>query len=441
MGQSCHTPSTTLQRIPLLRDLKSSSTAHSYRRVRRSFRLPWKLLGSLLSFFMSVVFVTTRNMVNPTPRHNSWNKTVEELFPYLRHEEDADGIANIFNQNEEVVIKERDLNIEDVLKKSPIARRGKQKIGQVDIQEEVEKDIYPWPLSPLQGCPEEGVLTVESGGHLGTLMTQFSILYALSRRDGKHAYLPPSLEMPLKQMFRDVSFNSLSQLTACNVQFNSLGLDDYERIKKKDPTEFRKLSFEIKRGPNRAKLYHRYRDDLIRNFEPQSKVSSKTNQILSEYLNTKTRPGEARVVIGIYLEAEDFEYMKKLKKKDNSMYVIDAIKHFRGKYNKPIFLIRCSNYVWCLQRFKKSLEAGILDKSKKEKLVDLKIFFPDKGMVWKYVDDFSLITKSNHSIVLRSHFAWWMSYCSTGYSVIPNMDGSILGNVKSVKLPWVTVEF
>ena len=30
----------------------------------------------------------------------------------------------------------------------------------------------------------------------------------------------------------------------------------------------------------------------------------------------------------------------KLKKKDNSMYVIDAIKHFRGKYNKPIFLIR-----------------------------------------------------------------------------------------------------
>ena len=171
-------------------------------------------------------------------------------------------------------------------------------------------------------------------------MTQFSILYALSRRDGKHAFLPPSLEMPLKQMFQNVSLNSLSQLTSCNIQFHSLGLDDYERIKKKDPAEFRKLSFEIKRGPNRAKLYHKYRNDLIRNFDPLPKVARKTHQILSEYLNTKTKPGEARVVIGIYLEAEDFEYMKKLKRKENSLYVIDAIKHFRLKYKRPIFLIR-----------------------------------------------------------------------------------------------------
>ena len=171
-------------------------------------------------------------------------------------------------------------------------------------------------------------------------MTQFSILYALSRRDGKHAFLPPSLEMPLKQMFRNVSLNSLSELASCNIQFNSLGLDDYERIKKRDPAEFRKLSFEIKRGPNRAKLYHKYREDLVRNFDPQPKVASKTNQILTEYLNTKTRQGDARIVIGIYLEAEDFEYMKKLKKKTSSLYVVDAIKHFRERYHKPIFLIR-----------------------------------------------------------------------------------------------------
>ena len=62
-------------------------------------------------------------------------------------------------------------------------------------------------------------------------MTQFSILYALSRRDRKHAFLPPGLEMPLKQMFRNVSLNSLSELASCNIQFNFLGLDYNENAK------------------------------------------------------------------------------------------------------------------------------------------------------------------------------------------------------------------
>merc|ERR1711915_839992 len=136
--------------------------------------------------------------------------------------------------------------------------------------------------------------------------TQFAILYALSRRDGKYAFLPPSMEMPLKQMFQNISNNllSLSQISSCKNQSNPVGLDDYERIKKKDPDTFKRQSFEIKRGPNRAKLYHKYRDDLTKNFQPQPKVKKKTDQIIKEYLNTKTRKGEDKIVVGIYLEAE-----------------------------------------------------------------------------------------------------------------------------------------
>ena len=47
----------------------------------------------------------------------------------------------------------------------------------------------------------------------------------------------------------------------------------------------------------------------------------------------------------------------------------------------------------------------------------------------------------SNSSAFRSHFAWWLSYCSPGYAVIPDIDGSILGNVKSVKLPWQIVQF
>ena len=152
--------------------------------------------------------------------------------------------------------------------------------------------------------------------------------------------MPPGLEVPLKQIFRNVSLYAATSITSCGLRFHSIDLDDYEKVKKRDPIAFRKVSFEIKRGPNRAKLYHKYRDDLLQNFVPQQKASDRTKQILTEYLATKTKPGDARVVIGIYLEAEDFEFLKKMKRQTSSAYVSNAIEHFRGIYNNPLFLIR-----------------------------------------------------------------------------------------------------
>lgn len=70
-------------------------------------------------------------------------------------------------------------------------------------------------------------------------------------------------------------------------------------------------------------------------------------------------------------------------------------------YVRPIFVIRCNNYVWCLKRFKIDLEEGLLDKSRNEKLRDYKVFFPDKGKIWRYIDDFSFISGCNHTVILR----------------------------------------
>ena len=41
----------------------------------------------------------------------------------------------------------------------------------------------------------------------------------------------------------------------------------------------------------------------------------------------------------------------------------------------------------------------------------------------------------------RSHFSWWMGYTAQSYSVLPNIESSILGNVKSARLPWVALPF
>ena len=70
-------------------------------------------------------------------------------------------------------------------------------------------------------------------------------------------------------------------------------------------------------------------------------------------------------------------------------------------YVRPIFVIRCNNYVWCLKRFKIDLEEELLDKSRNEKLRDYKVFFPDKGKIWRYIDDFAFISGCNHTVILR----------------------------------------
>ena len=202
-----------------------------------------------------------------------------------------------------------------------------------------------------------------------------------------------------------------------------------------------------------------------------------------EYLQVDTEFRFSNILVGIYLEAEDFEYFRKFRKKERSTFVAKAIEHYREKYSNPVFLIRCNNYVWALKRFKPELEEHLLGRAKNEKLRNLNIHFPDKGKIWRYVEDFALIRKgskmklqikldlplffylvltSSHLVVVitlwfwgedalvianadvgsdRSHFSWWMGYSSQGYAVLPNIYASNLGNVKTLKLPWIPIEF
>ena len=69
-------------------------------------------------------------------------------------------------------------------------------------------------------------------------------------------------------------------------------------------------------------------------------------------------------------------------------------------------MIRCNNYVWCLRRFKIDLEDGLCDKTRNEKLRDYKVFFPDKGRIWRYIDDFAFISGCNHTVILRYALIW-----------------------------------
>ena len=114
-----------------------------------------------------------------------------------------------------------------------------------------------------------------------------------------------------------------------------------------------------------------------------------------EYLQVETEFRDSNILVGIYLEAEDFEYFRKFRKKERSTFVASAIQHYREKYPNPVFLIRCNNYVWALKRFKPELEENLIDKTKNQKLRDLNIHFPDKGKIWRYVEDFALIREES----------------------------------------------
>ena len=104
---------------------------------------------------------------------------------------------------------------------------------------------------------------------------------------------------------------------------------------------------------------------------------------------------------------EDFEYFRKFRKKERSTFVASAIEHYREKYPNPVFLIRCNNYVWALKRFKPELEEHLIDKTKNEKLRDLNIHFPDKGKIWRYVEDFALIREESK---IKSSLAFPFSF-------------------------------
>ena len=59
-----------------------------------------------------------------TPLHSSWQETVDSLYPYHLLPRDEDSLARLLGAEDmEEVVKERDLNIQEVLRLEPQARR------------------------------------------------------------------------------------------------------------------------------------------------------------------------------------------------------------------------------------------------------------------------------------------------------------------------------
>ena len=61
--------------------------------------------------------------------------------------------------------------------------------------------------------------------------------------------------------------------------FRVVDIDQYERIRLRNKVSFLNENFQLKRGVNRARLYHRYRRDLLQNFVPPMRVKNKTEVI------------------------------------------------------------------------------------------------------------------------------------------------------------------
>ena len=59
-----------------------------------------------------------------TPLHSSWQETVDSMYPYHLLPRDEDSLARLLGAEDmEEVVKERDLNIQEVLRLEPQARR------------------------------------------------------------------------------------------------------------------------------------------------------------------------------------------------------------------------------------------------------------------------------------------------------------------------------
>ena len=105
----------------------------------------------LNNHFFSLVYVMSLKVNVFKPKYSSWNKSVNHLFPYKSLEKDSERLVMLFKQDEKIVIKQRELNIMDIIKLAPNATRKKKKKG--FIEEDYEDDSL-WPLPPLDGCPK-----------------------------------------------------------------------------------------------------------------------------------------------------------------------------------------------------------------------------------------------------------------------------------------------
>ncbi len=257
----------------------------------------------------------------------------------------------------------------------------------------------------------------ESDGRLGNRMFMYASAYGISMK--YHCQLLIQSEYLNKYFQIDfIQNNSLIHLKSIRKIFNGCRLD-VSSLLKKNSNDIIELT-----GYWQSYKYFNYStEDILRQFTFKDEIilrlsyqlkdhqifnfiSKIINEVYDVNINSYERQKMIKnliknrfnkTLIGIHFRRGDFFNKKHLGFQVSSVdYIIQAMHYFSQKYSNSLFILSSDDKLWCQNNLKHI-----------ENLLITPIHLTS-------IEDFALLTFSQHSIITSGTFGWWIAFLTQG---------------------------
>ena len=269
-------------------------------------------------------------------------------------------------------------------------------------------------------CPPPGrLLSINSAGRLGNVMSEYATLLAAGRALRRPAWLLPKMARALAAWFEPPS---LPVLPAAGCPINWKVITTQGLLE--EPSDSGR-DLIIGGFPHDVPLFHPQREQLLRDFTFREGLRARANRRLVELARQANL--SSPTFIGVHVRRTDYKVWLS-RSVDGQVvgaaYLRRAVALMRRRHRSAVFVVTSDDLEWCrreLRGLQLVMVAGDRD-------------------VRRPGADLALLAACNHSVVTHGTFGFWAAYLAGGEVVAPTGYGrrptGLERDVRRARLGW-----
>lgn len=270
-----------------------------------------------------------------------------------------------------------------------------------NIKRHGRRFLQPRVLKRLNPCKERGVLTVDDGGRLGNLISQYATLYGHSRRLGVKAVLSNHMSHTLGRIFPRLSIPISLQSEKLNCSWNFVTVD----VDKVNRDVFKNGTVNVRIGgyPADLPVFHQFRSDLT---EKEFYLDTGLSMAVRMFLRKVQRKHKAQIYVGVHVRRTDYAVWLKNKVDGRLLtkqYYVKAMDYFRKQNDQVVFVVASDDNEWCKDMFSNMSDVAFTQVNSGSNRPEY---------------DLAVLAHCNHSIIGYGTFAFWSAYLKPKGQVI-----------------------
>ena len=206
---------------------------------------------------------------------------------------------------------------------------------------------YFRPLTVIDDCQNEGLITVADAGRLGNQMCQYATLMATSKLINATPVISYRMSKILTKVFPNLTIPVLN----CSQSLNWTYTNEDE-LKTLDPSISREQNIFIEGFPAELPLFHPFRQTVLQEFKFDLGLEGSAKQFLRQV----AQDTGAEIFVGMHVRRSDYAVFLKrtyngrlLSKK----YFMEAKSFLQQKMlnSKLVFIVASDDHKWCHEMF------------------------------------------------------------------------------------------